>query len=197
MPVRFSRARGAARCAVAALVLAAPADGADERPDFSGKWTLAPKISDDIQTRIEEATGRSQVKGAGGLGLLPRAGAEREAERMELRRFLLDRVTLFESLEIEQSPADIKIVHGAEDVRIFYFDREHVRNDRQGRKLRCRTRWDGPRLVIEEEGEDRTRIVDVLVLVPSRSQLVHGLRVESRTLEKPLELNLAYDKVTP
>lgn len=176
---------------------AVPAAG--EPTSFAGTWKLAPRISDDVQSKIEAATGGAQLSGAGGIGgvgLLPSQSTKRDVERIELRQFLLDYMGLLAELEIEQTPGDIKLIRG-EDVRIFYFDREHVRSDHRGRKLQCRTRWQGAQLVIEEQGEaDKTRIIDMLTLVPSRNQLIHAIRVETKTLEKPLEVSLAYDKVT-
>ena len=175
------------------------ASSAGQPTSFAGTWKLAPKISDDVQSRIEAATGSANLSGAGGIGgvgLLPKQSTKKDVERVELRQFLLDYMGLLADLEIEQTPGEIKLIRG-DDVRIFYFDREHVRSDFQGRKLRCRTRWQGSQLVIEEQGEaDKTRIIDMLTLVPSRNQLIHAIRVETNTLEKPLEVSLAYDKVT-
>lgn len=98
-------------------------------------------------------------------------------------------------MKIEQTPKEIKIIHGEDDVRIFYFGRDHVRNDRRGRKLQCKSRFEGGRLIVEELGEDRTRVVDVLTLVPSHRQIVYGILFENQNLKDPLQLNLVYDEV--
>ena len=79
-------------------------------------------------------------------------------------------------------------------MRIFYFGREHVRNDLQGRKLRCRNRWDGQQLVIEEEGEDKNRVIQLLTAVPSATSSIHNIRFENSALKEPLDLKLLYDR---
>jgi hypothetical protein len=180
-----------------AFLLAAAAAHAQAPADFSGSWILNARISDDVKAKVEQAAGPASMTGAhgvGGVGLLPRSGDVKEAKRVELRQFLLDRVGLFDQLDVKQTPDDITIAHGEEDVRIFYFGREHVRNDVQGRKLRCRNRWEGSQLIIEEEGDDKNRVLQVLTAVPQRNQLVHNVRFENSALKEPLELKLLYDR---
>jgi hypothetical protein len=180
-----------------ALLLAAAPAAAQAPADFSGSWVINTKLSDDVKSKVEAAAGPESMTGAhgvGGVGLLPRPGDVKEAKRVELRQFLLDRVGLYDLVDIKQTATDITIAHGDEDVRIFYFGREHVRNDVQGRKLRCRNRWDGSQLVIEEEGEDKNRVIQVLTAVPQRNQLIHNVRFENPALKEPLDLKLLYDR---
>jgi hypothetical protein len=180
-----------------ALLLAAAPAGAQAPVDFSGSWVINTKLSDDVKSKVEAAAGPESMTGAhgvGGVGLLPRPGDVKEAKRVELRQFLLDRVGLYDLVDIKQTATEITIAHGDEDVRIFYFGREHVRNDAQGRKLRCRNRWDGSQLVIEEEGEDKNRVIQALTAVPQRNQLIHNVRFENQALKEPLDLKLLYDR---
>ncbi len=186
------------RLALAVAALAAlPALGQDT-PDFSGSFTLNPKLSDDAVAKIEAAAGSAQLKG-GGQGevqrLVPRSTDASEVERVRLREFLLDRVNSLQHLKIEQTPKQVTIIHGEDNVRIFYFGRDHVRHDRRGRKLQCKSRFETGRLIVEELGEDKTRIIDVLTLVPSRRQIVYGILFENQNLKEPLQLNLVYDEV--
>jgi len=182
------------------VFLAAAPARAQAPADFSGSWKLNPALSDDVKAKIEAAAGPASMTGAhgvGGVGLLPRSGDVKEARRVQLRQFLLDGVGLFDHLDIKQTASDITIAHGDEDVRIFYFGREHVRNDVQGRKLRARNRWEGPQLIIEEDGEDKSRVIQILTAVPQRRQLVHNVRFENTALKEPLELKLLYDLAKP
>ena len=167
---------------------------AQEKTDFSGLWQLNHELSDNVQAKIEAAAGPEQLKGSSGISVLPRAGNAKEVDRVRVRQFLIDRMGAFETEEIEQDPSEIKLVHGEDNVRIFYFGREHVRNDALGNKLKCRSRWMDQQLVIEEESETGTRITDLLTLVPARHQLIHALRVEASILKEPLELRLVYDQ---
>jgi hypothetical protein len=182
---------------LAAVLLALPAWARAAAPDFSGTWLLDHQRSDDAQARVEKAAGPGQVKegGASGLTWLPELNTRSEVERVELRDWLLAVVSQLERLEVQQSASEIKLYHGDEIVRIFYFGRESVRNDGRGRKLRGRTRWQGEQLVLEEEGEkDGAKVVEIMTLVPSVGQLLHVVRLENKLLKQPLELKLVYQR---
>jgi hypothetical protein len=204
-PLPFVAPSRTGRLAIAGLLLLmAPSGHGDgqvapssDRPNLSGTWKLVPGLIDEVRGRVELATASSPPPGAPGFFgvLVPKSGVKKDLELAELRKLVLDSLALTEGLEIEQGPSEVTIIHGAEDVRIFYLDREHVRNDYEGRKLRCKTRWDGPQLVIEQEGEKKVRIIEMLSLVPSRNQLSHAFRIESGLLREPLELSLVYGKV--
>lgn len=185
---------------VVAFASAADASARAQAPapaDFTGSWLLNPKMSDDVKTKIEAATGPANMSGTKGLGLLPWPGEMKEPQRVEFRQFLLDRVGFFERVAIRQTPSQIEIVHGEDDVRIYYFGREHARNDAQGRMLQCRNRWEGAQLVIEEDGQDKSKLIQVLTAVPSRRQLVYNVRLHHAGLKEPVELKLLYDLATP
>jgi hypothetical protein len=163
--------------------------------DFTGAWTFNAKRSDDAAAKIEEAAGPEYVKGGGKERILPRIGAGDEVDRVRLRQWMLDRIKEFDEVEIEQSPADFKVVDNAENVMIFYFGREHVRQDARGAMLRCRSSWKGPQLVIEQEGDDKTKIIQVFTLLPGGLQMIQALRIESKSLKQPLELRRMYDRL--
>lgn len=180
-----------------AVLLGLPALALASGPDFSGKWLLDPQRSDNLPARVDQAAGPGQVKegGASGLTWLPELNTRSEVERVELRDWLMGVASQLDRLEVRQSASDIKLYHGDEIVRIFYFGRESVRNDGRGRKLRCRTRWQGEQLVLEEEGDkDGAKVVEIMTLVPSVGQLLHVLRFENRLLKQPLELKLVYQR---
>src|SRR5262245_39673717 len=132
--VSMSRRLESAVAGAAALFLwlAAGSLAADEKPDFSGVWHLNHELSDNVQAKIEAAAGPELLKGSGGISVLPRAGNAKEVDRVRVRQFLVDRMGAFETEEIDQKPTEITLVHGEEGVRIFYFGREHVRNDALG-----------------------------------------------------------------
>jgi hypothetical protein len=188
-------ARSGIPALLAALLLGLPAAAPADGTDFSGKWVLDPERSDNLPARVEKAAGPGQVKegGASGLTWLPEANTRSEVERVELRDWLLGVASQLDRLEIQQKADEIKLYQGDEIVRIFYFGRESTRNDGRGRKLRCRTRWQGPQLVLEEEGEkDGAKVIEVMTLVPAANQLLHVVRFENRLLKQPLELKMVY-----
>jgi hypothetical protein len=186
--------RGAVVRAAAAL-LALPLSASAAPPDFSGSWRLDKARSDDARARVEEAAGSGQASGGTSpLTILPVPGTRSSVERVELRDEMLKLVDQLEKLDIEQSATEIKLFLGDDLARTFYFGREHVREDIMGRKLKCRTRWKGQQLVLEEEGDKKRRVIETLTLVPAAGLLVHAVRWEDGLLKKPLEVRLVYTR---
>jgi hypothetical protein len=155
---------------------------AQEPPAVGGTWTLNEALSDDLEAKVLEAVGGGKTVGQGGL----------EGPRVELRRAILALLPALARVEIEQSPTEIKYADADDNVRIFYFGREHVRESRGGRKLRSSVEWKGPQLLITEVAEDG-RLTELLTPVPGRNQLIHVVRLEDKRLKSPLELRLVYD----
>ena len=183
----------AAAASLAALCLPASA----ETPDFSGSWRLDRARSDDVKARVEEATGSGQASGGTSpLTILPVPGTKASVERVEMRESMLKLVDQLDKLEIEHRPTEIKLFHGEEIARTFYFGREHVREDFMGRKLKCHSKWKGGQLVLEEEGDKGRRRVETLTLVPAAGLLIEAVRWEDDLLKKPLEVRLVYVRDT-
>jgi hypothetical protein len=182
---------------LAVVVLAGGAAGqAAEVPDLSGIWRLDPKRSDDMRARIDKAAGPAQVTGGGASGftILPELNTRSEVERVELREWMLRVAEQAERLEIQQTPDQLKVYAGDDAVRIFYFGREHMREDNLGRRIKCRVRVEGERLVMEEEWDKGMKMWEAFTPVPQNDWLIHALRFESRLLKSPLELRLFYVK---
>jgi hypothetical protein len=180
---------------VSALVLSVVAATADDRPVLTGTWRLQPQGSDDIEARITAWAGPGTTVGHGDwISVGDRS--TKEVDRIELRQLLLDRVQTLNDVEIKQDASEFTIVDGEIGVRIFYFDREHVRQTAEGVKLTCRTRWDGDKLVVDEKG-DKVRIVEVFTLVPGGSRLTRAVHLEHDLRKEPLDLRLLYERVQP
>jgi hypothetical protein len=165
-------------------------------PDFSGNWRLDRTRSDDAKARIAEVAGSGQVKGGGTspLTILPMPGTVSSVERVELHDYLMHVAEQLERLDIEQSATEIKLFNGDEVARTFYLDREHLREDLTGRKLKCRTKWKGSQLLLEESGAEGRHILETLTLAPEAGLLIQAVRFEDHLLKKPLELRLVYTR---
>jgi len=184
---------------VLALGFGAWPAAAQQRPNFSGVWDLNAERSDDAVQQINEAAGTAEIQGQGrGRGntlLLPKGNERSEVERIELRNWMLQMEEQFRELEIVHEGDEFKTYYGEDGVRIFYLNRPHARTDMKGRKLSCKTRWEGGQLVIEQTGEDKTRVFEVYTLMPGGKQLILAIRWESKWLNQPLELRSVYDLV--
>ena len=148
---------------VLALGFGAWPTAAQERPNFSGVWDLNAERSDDAVQQINEAAGTAEIqgqsRGRGNTLLLPKGNERSEVERIELRNWMLQLEEQFRELEIVHEGDEFKTYYGEDGVRIFYLNRPHVRTDMKGRKLSCKTRWEGGQLVVETYyGEDGVRI---------------------------------------
>jgi hypothetical protein len=181
--------------AAAGLALALAGPALAEPPNIAGQWKLDRKRSDDAVALIEQVAGSGQVKGGGasGLTILPEGGTRSEVERVELRTWMLGIARQLDALEVSQTPEEVRLALG-DTVRIFYFGREHVRQDSEGRKLKCRVRWQGQQLVTEEDGEKGMRLRETFTLEPANDWLVQAVYFESPLLKKPLELRLLYTR---
>jgi len=167
-----------------------------QTPDLSGEWVLNPALSDDAAAKVKEVAGPGFVTGAktlGGQTFFPRASYGKDVDRINLRQFLLDAVAGLSALEIEQTAAEIKTVHGEDGVRIFPFGREGTGSSVSGAVMKRRTRWQGEQLVLESES-GKTRLIELLSALPARGQLVYALRYEAEVFKKPLDLKLVYDR---
>lgn len=177
-----------------ALVVSASPSSAEVLSGLSGKWRLDRGRSDDPRAKVEAVAGPDQVKsgGASGFTIFPELNTRTEVERVELREWMLGIASQLGRLEIEQAGDTLKVYTGEDMARTFYLKRDHVREDSQGRKLKCRARIEADRLVLEESGEEGLKMVEVFTPVPANGWLVHAIRYEHDRLKKPLELRLVY-----
>jgi len=188
-----------AALALTIAVLAGAAASAQQKPDFSGIWQLNREISDDVKAQIEKAAGPASMKGGGYESdrWFPRGGGGSEVDRIQLRRALIQRASEFDSLTIEQTAQEFKVLGAESSVRIFAFGRPSTRQPDGGPRLTATTRWDGEQLVVEESGKDGWKTVEVYTLVPGGERMNLALRFESKLFEKPVDLKLGYLRAKP
>lgn len=174
---------------------------ATESPDYSGTWQLNAALSQDVAAKIKAAAGSATMAGnpnfAASDTWIPWSGGKSEGQRVDLREFLLASVPALESLQIQQTPTEVKTTHGEASVRIFNLKRASAGSSSfDGATVSRQARSEGDRLVLESKGKD-SRLVEALTLVPSRGQLTYALRFEQKLLKAPLEFSLVYDRAGP
>jgi hypothetical protein len=169
-----------------------------EPPDLSGAWKLNHELSEDAEPRVKEAAGSQYMQGGrstwSGETVLPWGRKFSENERVQLREVLLGVVQELETLELEQTPAELKTIHGEAGVRIFYFGRQG-----SGASLvtdatvKRRAHWKGEQLFLESES-GKMKVQETFALTPARDRLVHTLHVEMDLLKHDFDLRLVYDR---
>jgi len=188
-----------ARVAVVSLLLACGLPAAADAPDLNGTWTLNKSLSQDIAEKIKAAAGSASTSGGPSWTgatetWIPWSGGSSDGQRVELREFLLAAVPAMQSVEIEQTPDEVKTVHGETGVRNFNLKRASSGSGAiSGETVTRQARWQGEQLVLESKGKD-SRLVELLTLVPTRNQLNYAIRLEHKLLKAPLEVSLVYDR---
>jgi hypothetical protein len=186
--------------AVAVLGLVSAGSALAQTPDLRGRWTLNAELSGDIAEKIKAAAGPASVSGGPSWASatetwFPWAGGFSEPQRVEMREFILNTLPVLQNVEIEQSPEEVKTIHGDAGVRTFYLTRKSSGSSAvDGQTVTRQARWQGSELILESKGKE-SRLTEVLVLVPTRKQLTYTVRFEHKLFKSPLELNLAYDQV--
>jgi hypothetical protein len=169
----------------ALFLLGAGAAPAADPPDFSGVWVFNETRSDDLQTKIEEAVGPDATRG----------DIKKDIVRVWIRRWLLSVIEDPDSryLTIEQSPETFKSGL-ADEVSTYYFGRVAASQGPLGGTLRVRVHWQGSELVTEEGSSDGGRITAVYTMLPPGDTLLVRYRLEHKTLIKPLEVSMFFDR---
>jgi hypothetical protein len=177
-------------------LLALPALAAAEEPGppaLAGTWILDRAASDDVAAKVRESAGSQYVKGAKSWGsetLLP-WGSDREDERILLRDLLLDGLRVLERMEIEQTPTELRTIHGEDGLRVFYLERAGTGTGVfTGEKQSRRVRWKGNQLFLEAKS-GKSKVKETLTLA-SPDRLVHELHADLKLFERPLVLKLVY-----
>jgi hypothetical protein len=176
-----------------AVALAMPLPGAeaaaDGKPDFSGTWVFVKQKSDDLRQKIRAAVGPDYTVGS----------KKSEQARVWIRGWLEGVTEDPEKriLTIEQTAAEFKSGMG-DEVNIYYFGREATSEGPGGGNLKVTVAWQGEQLVTEErQTKGKGRITAVYSLLPGGKSLLVAWRLEHESMSQPLEVRLAFDRVTP
>jgi len=178
---------GPALAMALATLLPAPVPGADSRPNFSGTYAFAPQKSDNLEAKIAAAVGSDYTVGS----------QKSEQARVWIRGWL-ESVTEDSAkriLTIEHTTTVFKSGMG-DEVNIYYFGREATSRGPGGGNLKVTVAWKGGQIVTEEkEAKGKGRMTAVYTLQPGGKALLVEWRLEHGSMERPLEVRLAFDRV--
>ena len=171
--------------ALCGLLLPGTALAAEDQPDFSGIWVFNEKRSDDLRAKVEEAVGPAASRG----------DIKRDIVRIWIRQWLLGVLEDSDSryLTVEHSEKEFKSGLG-DEIAIYYFGRVASSRGPLGGTLRVRVHWQGRQLVTEEGSSDGGKITAVYTMLPPGDTILIGYRLEHKTLKKPLEVAMFFDR---
>src|SRR5690348_12241134 len=116
---------------------------------LNGHWSLNHQLSQDMEAKIKEAAGSQYMTGSGPGWAPPGTwlaiGVKfNEHERLEVRKFLLATMPVFDKLQFDLTPTEIKTTHGEAGVRIFNLSRPTAGTSAlSGEKVTRQARWEG------------------------------------------------------
>lgn len=173
-----------------ALALAAPSLQAQgQKPNFTGTWAFVQKRSDNLQEAIAKAVGPEYTVG----------NKKSEQARVWIRSWL-DATTsepARRTLTIEHTPTEFKSGMG-EEVNIYYFGREATSMGPGGGSNKVTVAWKDDQVVTEErQAKGKGQITAVYTLVPDGKTLLVAWRLEHESLLAPLDVRMAFEKVSP
>jgi hypothetical protein len=161
-----------------ALLTPAAAFAADA-PDLRGRWKRNPELSQDAVSKVFTSLALE------GRGFSP--------DEQRFHDALLKFVKVIDSLQIELTAEDVKIILSDDEVQIYYPGRSRVREGVLGGRLEVLAHWRGDELIIQEKNEFG-KLVQSLSL-NREGRLAVLLSLDDRRLRAPLLLLSVYDRV--
>jgi hypothetical protein len=160
-------------------LLTPPAASAVDTPDLNGRWRRNPELSQDAVSKVFAA--------------LPLEGRMYSPDERRFKDALLHFAKVIDSLQIEQTADDIKIILAGDEVQIYYPERSHVRQGVLGGRLEVFAHWREDELIIQEKN-DTGKLVQSLSL-DRAGRLSVLISLDDRRLREPLLLLSVYDRV--
>jgi len=185
----MSRAKSFSRIlvlgALVGLVGPSGVSAADGHPDFNGVWIFNPERSDDLRAVVDDAVGPAATRG----------DIKKDIVRIWIRDWLLSVLDDPDSayLTVEQTDKEFKTGLG-DEVAIYYFGREAASRGPLGGTLKATVKWQGEQLLLEKKAEKDGTITALYTLMPGGDNLIIAYLLEHKTLRKPLEARMIFDR---
>ncbi len=161
-----------------ALLTAAAAPAADTS-DVRGRWKRNPDLSQDAVSKVFAA--------------LPPEGRRFVPEERSFHDALLHFAKVIESLQIEQTTEEVKIILAGDEIQIYYLGRSHARQGVLGGRLEALAQWRKDELIIQEKNDFGKLVQSLSLNRDGRLSVLVSL--DDRRLREPLLLLSVYDRV--
>jgi hypothetical protein len=161
-----------------ALLTPAAASPADT-PDLKGRWKRSAELSQDAVSKV--------------FASLALEGQGFSADEKRFHDALLHFAKVTDSLEIEQTAEDVKIILGGDEVQIYYPGRSRVRQGVLGGRLEVLANWRGGELIVQEKNEFGKLVQSLSFDREGRLSVLVSL--DDRRLREPLLFLSVYDRV--
>jgi hypothetical protein len=160
-----------------ALLTPAAASAADAA-DLRGRWKRNPELSQDAVSKVFASLSLE------GRGFSP--------DEQRFHDALLHFAKVIDSLQIEQTAEDVKIILAGDEVQIYYLGRAHVRQGVLGGRLEVLASWRKDELIIQEKNEFGKLVQSLSLSREGRLSVLISL--DDRRLREPLLLLSVYDQ---
>jgi hypothetical protein len=164
---------------VAFALLTSSAVSAADTADLRGRWRRNPELSQDTVSKVFASLALE------GRGFSP--------DEQRFHDALLHFAKVIDTLQIEQTAEDVKIIPSDDEVQIHYPGRSRVRQGVLGGRLEALAHWRGDELVIQEKN-DFGKLVQSLSL-NREGRLSVLVSLDDRRLRVPLLLLSVYDRI--
>ena len=160
-------------------LLASAAAFAADTPDLRGRWRCNSELSQDAVSKV--------------FASLPLEGRGFSPDEQRFHDALLHFAKVIDSLQIEVTAEDIKIILSDDEVQIYYPGRSRARQGVLGGRLEAIAHWRKDELIIQEKNEFGTLIQSLSLNREGRLAVLVSL--DDRRLREPLLLLSVYDRV--
>ena len=165
-------------CVSFALLTPAAASAVDT-PDMKGRWKRNSELSQDAVSKVFASLALE------GQGFSP--------DEKRFHDALLHFAKVTDSLDMEQTAEDVKIILGGDEVQIYYPGRSRVRQGVLGGRLEVLAHWRGDELIVQERNEFGKLVQSLSLNRDGRLSVLVSL--DDRRLREPLLFLSVYDRV--
>ena len=185
MSVLRSFSRVLALGALLGLFVPGVVSAAEGPTDFNGVWLFNQERSDDLRAVVDDAVGPDATQG----------DIKNDIVRIWIRQWLLERPR-GSRVGVPDRRADRQGLQDrpGDEVAIYYFGREAASRGPLGGTLKATVKWQGEQLLLEKKSEDGGRIAALYTLMPGGKNLIVAYLLEHKTLKKPLEARMIFDR---